>query len=870
MPLQAPNLDDRTFEQLVADARARISTTAPEWTDLSPGDPGMTLVELFAYLAEAMIYRLNRVPDKLYVEFLRLIGVRLAPPAAAAVTLRFSRDPKAPPGDIEIPRNTLVTTATQGTGSQPPVFATTVHAVLPAGQESVDVMALNAELLEAEPAGKANGRAGQWFNLARPPAIAPTGDPLDLLVAVEAQPDEVPEGNAAVQLLDKTYRVWTEVENFSDLALDAPVYIADRAAGIITFAPAARLDVTGPGAAAGPVALAAVPGEGREIRFSYRRGGGTAGNVAAGTLTAMRKPIAGLVVTNPQAATGGREPETVENALIRGPQELRSLARAVTARDYQLVAERSSGAVARARAFTQAALWRYATPGTVEIVIVPALPQEGGEAGVSAEQLESLQTDDARAAVVRAIDERRPLGTSAIVNWARYKSVRIKATVVVRREEDLGGVRDRVNERLRLTVNPLPTDLSVGGWPFGQSLFASAVYKIVLSEPGVRYARGICLVVDSVPNVDVETVAADFFQPRTWYAGSGPRLFRTLNDGEGWEQMTEFEGVQITAIQANRAVPGLVAAVATLEEGKGSRLYVSRDSGATWEFTRPYGFLIEDIAWSSLEAQPLVLMATSGGLYQQTIGADADIVQLLVDSNNQDMPFYSVVATQEVKGEITVVVAAESSGGIYLSSQAGASGTFRQIGLTGEDVRVLAVQYDGPRSYLWAATAALGGQQTGKGAFRRELLGAEDPTQGWVAYGSGWDAGSCWSLAFAGSLVLAATQAAGVLRLDVNDPTPAWKQPDVNSGLPLRDKSRFLAIRSVAVDPEARLAMAGGPEGVTRLVDWHALMHPGDQETEPRYERSSESEFSEEVTLPPTWLFVCGENDIEVLTDAPN
>src|SRR5262245_27834748 len=130
MPLQAPNLDDRTFDQLVADARARITTTAPEWTDLSPGDPGMTLVELFAYLAEAMIYRLNRVPDKLYVEFLRLIGVRMAPPAAAVVSLRFSRDPKAAAVKVQIPRNTRVTTATQASGSDAPVFATADDAVL--------------------------------------------------------------------------------------------------------------------------------------------------------------------------------------------------------------------------------------------------------------------------------------------------------------------------------------------------------------------------------------------------------------------------------------------------------------------------------------------------------------------------------------------------------------------------------------------------------------------------------------------------------------------------------------------------------------------------------------------------------------------
>ena len=91
MPLQPPNLDDRTFDQLVEEARNRILTSCPAWTDLSPSDPGMMLLELFAHLTETMIYRLNRVPEKAYTEFLRLIGVCIHPPAAASVMLRFSR-----------------------------------------------------------------------------------------------------------------------------------------------------------------------------------------------------------------------------------------------------------------------------------------------------------------------------------------------------------------------------------------------------------------------------------------------------------------------------------------------------------------------------------------------------------------------------------------------------------------------------------------------------------------------------------------------------------------------------------------------------------------------------------------------------------
>lgn len=73
MPLNLPNLDDRTYEDLLAEARALIPTYAPEWTNHNPSDPGITLIELFAYLSEMLIYRLNRVTDNNIRAFLELI-----------------------------------------------------------------------------------------------------------------------------------------------------------------------------------------------------------------------------------------------------------------------------------------------------------------------------------------------------------------------------------------------------------------------------------------------------------------------------------------------------------------------------------------------------------------------------------------------------------------------------------------------------------------------------------------------------------------------------------------------------------------------------------------------------------------------------
>jgi len=89
LPLE--NLDDKTFDELVKEALSRIPIYAPGWTDHNIHDPGITFIELFAWLAEMQIYRLNTIPDRSYRKFLKLMGIpRLKPAIAAEVDVIFS------------------------------------------------------------------------------------------------------------------------------------------------------------------------------------------------------------------------------------------------------------------------------------------------------------------------------------------------------------------------------------------------------------------------------------------------------------------------------------------------------------------------------------------------------------------------------------------------------------------------------------------------------------------------------------------------------------------------------------------------------------------------------------------------------------
>lgn len=109
MPLPLPVLDDRSYEDLLEEVRERLPATAPDWTDYNASDPGITLLELFAYLDEALLYRLDRVPESHYRAFLRLLGC--APrPARAAQTLVALRAAQ-PAGAVDLPAGVQVANA---------------------------------------------------------------------------------------------------------------------------------------------------------------------------------------------------------------------------------------------------------------------------------------------------------------------------------------------------------------------------------------------------------------------------------------------------------------------------------------------------------------------------------------------------------------------------------------------------------------------------------------------------------------------------------------------------------------------------------------------------------------------------------------
>jgi len=148
LTLPAPNLDDRRFQSLVDDAKRLVMQRCPEWTDHNVSDPGVTLIETFAYMTDQLIYRLNRVPDLNYVKFLELVGVHLFPPTAASCNVTFWLS--APQDEtIRVPDGVEVATPRGDTDAQPVVFTV---------DEALDIVACELSYICSIPA------SGTWRN----------------------------------------------------------------------------------------------------------------------------------------------------------------------------------------------------------------------------------------------------------------------------------------------------------------------------------------------------------------------------------------------------------------------------------------------------------------------------------------------------------------------------------------------------------------------------------------------------------------------------------------------------------------------------------------------------------------------------------
>lgn len=611
MTLPVPNLDDRGFQDLVDEAKRLVQLRNPEWTDHNVSDPGVTLIETFAYLVDQLIFRVNQVPDLHYVKFLDLLGERMIPPAAAIAPVEFWLSVPQD-SDVDVPRGSEVSTirasvepATTFTTIEPlsivsvkaeAIITKTVDGSFTSQGESIARGAKFPLFSEVPQVGdglyiglsraasrcfvrldvRADDRyEGIGVDPKRPPVVAEVWDGqqwinapiridetggfnrpglidifipkqersnlggvtaawvrLQVVETVGDQPkytkspeiydvrastvgglteaahcEQIEEdiigtcsGTPGDRLQLSRYPLvsgqhdlvvdvsgpfgweqWFRVESFAESGPTDRHFTIDEVSGELRFGPMVRLPEGG-------VRLyGATPVAGSTVRVPrYLVGGGTAGNIDENTLVILQSSIPFVSrVTNPLAATGGMDPETLQGVKDRAAITVRTQMRAVTARDYELLTSLAAPGFARVDCIDGTALDR---PGHVLIQVVPRVPDH-------VQDFELLQPRQAVLDEVREfLDARRPLGAVVHIEPPRYLGAAVAARIAL----EPGAVREtvlaEVDRALHTFMHPTNGGYAGNGWPYGRALLSGDAHAVIQRVPGVAYVDVVRLV----------------------------------------------------------------------------------------------------------------------------------------------------------------------------------------------------------------------------------------------------------------------------------------------------------------------------------------------------------------------------------------
>lgn len=306
---------------------------------------------------------------------------------------------------------------------------------------------------------------------------------LEALLAAEGPQTDIIVGDVHL-VRDKTKSVtavwvqWYEVQNFFESGPSDRVYVLDHALGRLFL---------------GDGNEGMIPPLGALIQAtSFLSGGGLAGNVGAATITQLLGAVSGVQsVTNPRAAEGGADGETLQQFQQRAPSSFRNRGRAIVPADYEALAQQASAGVAVARAFPTLDSSGIARPGFVTIMIIPQStdPQPTPSAGLRQEVLDYLLAcAPAELAAAQAI---------SVVGPA-YLPVDVSATLAPADLDEAGTVEQEALDALAAFLNPLTGGPGGLGWDVGRGLYSSDIATVLGDVEGVDYVQELALYLNGI------------------------------------------------------------------------------------------------------------------------------------------------------------------------------------------------------------------------------------------------------------------------------------------------------------------------------------------------------------------------------------
>ena len=366
---------------------------------------------------------------------------------------------------------------------------TTVEGIFPNA-----VWALHAQTLRDEVVGSGNGEPSQSFFLLRHPVLG--GEIIEVReldgprAAVElpilAREVAAQDLTVVPDAGGRPREVWVRWHPRPHLYASGPDdrhYVLEYARGRIIF-----------GGRPVPAGTANV----RAHR--YRTGGGAVGNVPAGAITQLLGGIPYVNgISNPRAAEGGADGETLPEVRVRGPQTLRHRGRAMAASDYESLAREASPGVAIVRALPATHPSGRHAAGWVTLIVVP-----------ESQEPRPIPSFELRRQV-RDFVLARAAGdlTDLVVIGPTYLHVGVACTVAPLDMTQAGPVGVAVRQALERFLHPVSGGPEGGGWPFGRAIHLSDVAAIVEAVAGVDYVQELELLIDGIPQGEIVAVPPD-------------------------------------------------------------------------------------------------------------------------------------------------------------------------------------------------------------------------------------------------------------------------------------------------------------------------------------------------------------------------
>ncbi len=266
---------------------------------------------------------------------------------------------------------------------------------------------------------------------------------------------------------------WIEVEDFDGSGPESPHFTLEGLNGEIRFGDGLR---------------GKVPGDGTEIRvLEYETGKGEQGNLQAFSKWEVKgEKIEGLKINNPKPATGGKREESIAEAFERFNRDMSIPYRAVTSEDFEYIARETPGLrVAQAKAIKNLDPYSQADmDGSVTVVIIPFSP-------LDIFNTPPMPSKCFRDAVARHLEKHRLLGTRVYVVSPEYVKVKVKAILGISKGFSEEEIRKKVLCKLNLFLHPVKGGVSGKGWPVGEHVYCSDIYRVIMETEGVEWVEKI-------------------------------------------------------------------------------------------------------------------------------------------------------------------------------------------------------------------------------------------------------------------------------------------------------------------------------------------------------------------------------------------